>query len=199
MLRHRGQYFFPVSLAESRVQGHRHSLGSTTTRHSVTPKEQGLCDEQADAEVLVDGVAVTLEAAEEAEGEEADEQADQGQEDANPEMSFDSRNTVKEGRQLRSGVVAHCRESCDKFTSAMPLRNEQGPSYTLDSLQFSYGCSTSSIIAEGAVCRQNRDILRAAECGGDNGVKREKFRLPTMTKQPPAKLRIERIAMKGFY
>lgn len=54
----------------------------------VTPidphQEQGLCDEQADAEVLVDGVAITLEAAEEAEGEEADEQADQRQQDANP-------------------------------------------------------------------------------------------------------------------
>lgn len=32
----------------------------------------------------MDGVAIALEAAEEAEGEEADEQADQGQEDPNP-------------------------------------------------------------------------------------------------------------------
>lgn len=32
----------------------------------------------------MDGVTITLEAAEEAEGEEADEQADQRQEDANP-------------------------------------------------------------------------------------------------------------------
>ena len=47
-------------------------------------QEQGLGDEQADAEVLMDGVAVTLEATEEAEGEEADEQADQRQEDADP-------------------------------------------------------------------------------------------------------------------
>lgn len=54
----------------------------------VTPidphQKQGLCDEQADAEILMDGVAIALEAAEEAEGEEADEQADQRQEDANP-------------------------------------------------------------------------------------------------------------------
>ncbi len=47
-------------------------------------QKQGLGDEQADAEVLMDGVAVTLETAEEAEGEEADEQADERQEDANP-------------------------------------------------------------------------------------------------------------------
>ena len=47
-------------------------------------QEQGLGDEQADAQVLVDGVAVALEAPEEAEGEEADEQADQGQEDPHP-------------------------------------------------------------------------------------------------------------------
>lgn len=40
-------------------------------------QEQRLCDEEADAQVLVDGVAVALEAAEEAEGEEADEEADQ--------------------------------------------------------------------------------------------------------------------------
>lgn len=53
-----------------------------------------------------------------------------------------------------------------------------GPSYTWDLLQFSYGCSTSLIIAGGAVHRQNRDISRVAECGEDNGVKREKSRLP---------------------
>lgn len=47
----------------------------------VTPidphQEQGLGDEQADAKVLVNGVAITLQPAKEAEGEEADEQADQ--------------------------------------------------------------------------------------------------------------------------
>lgn len=63
-------------------------------------------------------------------------------------------------------------------------------SYTRDSLQFSYGCSTSLIIAEGAVRRQNRDISRVAECGEDNGVKREKSRLPTLTKQPPVRLSV---------
>lgn len=47
-------------------------------------EEQGLCDEKADAQVLVDGVAVALEAAEEAEGEEADQQAHQRKEDPNP-------------------------------------------------------------------------------------------------------------------
>lgn len=63
-----------------------------------------------------------------------------------------------------------------------------GPSYTWDPLQFSYGCSTSLIIAEGAVRRQNRHISRVAECGEDNVVKREKSRLPTMTEQPPLRL-----------
>lgn len=47
-------------------------------------QEKGLGDEQADAEVLMDGVAITLEAAEEAEGEEADEEAHQRQQDAHP-------------------------------------------------------------------------------------------------------------------
>lgn len=54
----------------------------------VTPidphQEQGLGDEQADAQVLMNGVAIALEAAEEAEGEEADEQAHQRQKDADP-------------------------------------------------------------------------------------------------------------------
>lgn len=40
--------------------------------------------EEADAQVLVDGVAVTLQPPEEAEGEDADEEADQGEQDANP-------------------------------------------------------------------------------------------------------------------
>lgn len=47
-------------------------------------QEQGLGDEQADAEVLMDGVAIALQAAEEAEGEEADEQAHQRQKYADP-------------------------------------------------------------------------------------------------------------------
>jgi hypothetical protein len=52
---------------------------------SVDPhQEEGLCYEEADAEVLVDGVAVALEAPEEAKGEQADEQADQREQDANP-------------------------------------------------------------------------------------------------------------------
>lgn len=52
---------------------------------SVDPhQEEGLGNEEADAEVLVDGVAVALEAPEEAEGEQADEQADQGEQNANP-------------------------------------------------------------------------------------------------------------------
>lgn len=62
-----------------------------------------------------------------------------------------------------------------------------GPSHTRDPPQFCYGCSTSPVIAEGSVCRQNRDILRVAECGEDNRVKRGKSRLPTMTKQPPSR------------
>lgn len=57
-----------------------HRLVTTIDPH----QEQGFGDEQADAQVLVNGVAVALEAAEEAEGEEADEQADQRQEDADP-------------------------------------------------------------------------------------------------------------------
>lgn len=40
-------------------------------------QEQRLGDEKADAEVLVDGVAVALQPAEEAKGEDADKQAHQ--------------------------------------------------------------------------------------------------------------------------
>lgn len=47
-------------------------------------QEQRLCNEEADAQVLVNGVTVTLETAEEAEGEETDEEADQREEDADP-------------------------------------------------------------------------------------------------------------------
>jgi len=47
-------------------------------------QEQRLGDEEADAEVLVDGVAVALQPAEEAEGEDADEQAHQRQQDPHP-------------------------------------------------------------------------------------------------------------------
>lgn len=58
------------------------------------------------------------------------------------------------------------------------------PSHTWDHLRLSYGSSESLITARGAARRQNRDIWRAAECGEDNVVKREKRRLPTMTKRP---------------
>lgn len=47
-------------------------------------QEEGLGNEQTDAQVFVDGVAITLEATEEAEGEEADEQTHQRKEDADP-------------------------------------------------------------------------------------------------------------------
>lgn len=47
-------------------------------------EEQGFGNEQGDAEVLVDGVSVALEAAEKTEGEDADEQADQRQQDPHP-------------------------------------------------------------------------------------------------------------------
>lgn len=47
-------------------------------------EEERFSDEERDAEVLVNGVPVTLEAAEEAEGEDADEQTDQRQQDAHP-------------------------------------------------------------------------------------------------------------------
>ena len=45
-------------------------------------QEQRLGHKQADAQVLVDGVAVALEPAEEAEGKDADQQAHQRQQDA---------------------------------------------------------------------------------------------------------------------
>jgi hypothetical protein len=47
-------------------------------------QEEQFCHEQADAEVLVNGVAVTLESPEEAECEDANQETDKGQQDANP-------------------------------------------------------------------------------------------------------------------
>jgi len=44
--------------------------------HVDAHKKQKLCDEEVDAQVLVDGVAIALEAAEEAEGEDANGKAD---------------------------------------------------------------------------------------------------------------------------
>lgn len=45
--------------------------------HVESYEEEELGDEEVDAQVLVDGVAVALQAAEEAEGEDADGQADE--------------------------------------------------------------------------------------------------------------------------
>lgn len=47
-------------------------------------EEERFGDKEGDAEVLVDGVPVALETAEETEGEDADEQTDQRQQDPHP-------------------------------------------------------------------------------------------------------------------
>lgn len=47
-------------------------------------KEEEFCHEEANAQVLVNCVAVTLQPTEEAEGEDADQEADQWQQDTNP-------------------------------------------------------------------------------------------------------------------
>lgn len=47
-------------------------------------EEEEFSYEEADAQVLVDGVAVALQPPEEAEGEDADQEADQWEQDANP-------------------------------------------------------------------------------------------------------------------
>ena len=47
-------------------------------------QEEQFCHKQADAEVLVNGVTVTLEATEEAECEDANQETNKGQQDANP-------------------------------------------------------------------------------------------------------------------
>ncbi len=47
-------------------------------------EEECFSDEERDAQVLVDGVSVALQATEEAEGEDADEQTDQRQQDPHP-------------------------------------------------------------------------------------------------------------------
>lgn len=47
-------------------------------------EEEELRHEEADAQVLVNRVAVTLQPTEEAEGEDADQEADQGKQDADP-------------------------------------------------------------------------------------------------------------------
>lgn len=47
-------------------------------------EEEEFCYKEADAQVLVNRVAVTLQPTEEAEGEDADQEADEWQQDANP-------------------------------------------------------------------------------------------------------------------
>lgn len=47
-------------------------------------EEEEFCHKEADAQVLVNRVAVTLQPTEEAEGEDADQEADQWEQDANP-------------------------------------------------------------------------------------------------------------------
>lgn len=47
-------------------------------------EEEEFCHKEADAQVLVNGVAVTLQPTEEAEGEDADHEADQRKKDSNP-------------------------------------------------------------------------------------------------------------------
>lgn len=47
-------------------------------------EEEELCHEEADAQVLVNCVAVALQPTEEAEGEDADQEADKWKQDANP-------------------------------------------------------------------------------------------------------------------
>lgn len=47
-------------------------------------QEEQFCHKQADAEVLVDGVTVTLEPTEEAECEDANQETNKGQQDSNP-------------------------------------------------------------------------------------------------------------------
>lgn len=53
-------------------------------RHVDAHQVDQLANEQVEAEVLVDGVAIALEPSEEAEGEEADGEADQRHRDAHP-------------------------------------------------------------------------------------------------------------------
>ena len=75
-------------MTHTHARTHTHKQIQRASYRLVGPvdadQEQGLGDEQADAQVLVDGVAVALQPAEEAEGEDADEQADQRQQDAHP-------------------------------------------------------------------------------------------------------------------
>ena len=64
---------------------HRISWQSYRLISPVDPhQEEWLSDEEADAEVLVDGVAVTLQPTEEAKGEDTDKQANQRQQNPHP-------------------------------------------------------------------------------------------------------------------
>lgn len=47
-------------------------------------KEEKFCHKQADAQVLMDSVSVTLQSAEEAESKNADQETDKGQKNADP-------------------------------------------------------------------------------------------------------------------
>lgn len=91
--------------------GQTHRLVAPVDAH----QEEGLGDEEADAQVLVDGVAVALEAAEEAEGEEADEQADQREQDSHP--GDDVQQHVVNGIRVLPGFRKQRKESKAEFHS----------------------------------------------------------------------------------
>lgn len=65
-------------------------------------EEECFSDEERDAQVLVDGVPVALQAAEEAEGEDADEQTDQRQQDPHPRDDVQQQ-TINRACSLQGG------------------------------------------------------------------------------------------------
>lgn len=78
-------FFHTPRILHTLAQAHTGELDPHRLVGLVDPvQKQRLSDEEADAEVLVNGVAIALKPSEEAEGEDADKQANQWQQDAHP-------------------------------------------------------------------------------------------------------------------
>ena len=81
-------------------------------RHVDAHEVDELADKEVEAEVLVDGVAVTLQASEEAEGEEADCEADERHGDAHSrddgeEKLVDAAVTLQRNRRRQTDLQLH--------------------------------------------------------------------------------------------
>lgn len=120
-------------------------LGSYRLVCPVDPdQEEELCHKQAEAQVFVDGISVTLKPTEEAEGEEADQEADEREEDADPG------NHIQE--QIMGCTTMLQTQKGDNHPSALHKQSPSGgrPAGLRQSDRFSHTKQESQQLTKGA-------------------------------------------------